>query len=181
MMDSMCETKWVKKGFSVCHTDFSWPKHALMKIGDKAPDFTLSNQHGKKVTLSRLLGESPVVLFFYPKDNSPGCTAEACAFRDSYEVFKEAGAEVIGISADNVDSHHSFAQKHRLPYVLLSDPIGRVRKLYGVPKTLGLLPGRVTYVIDMNGTIQRVFNSQVNINKHIDAALKKLRELNSGK
>ncbi len=148
-----------------------------MKIGDKAPDFTLSNQHGKKVNLYDLLGESPVVLFFYPKDNSPGCTAEACAFRDSYDVFKESGAEVIGISTDNVYSHLGFAQKHRLPYILLSDPIGRVRKLYEVPKTLGLMPGRVTYVVDKGRTIRQIFNSQFNVSKHIKEALRIVKEL----
>lgn len=148
-----------------------------MKIGDQAPDFTLSNQHGNKVNLYNLLAETPVVLFFYPKDNSPGCTAEACAFRDSYDVFKASGAEVIGISTDNVDSHFGFSQKHRLPYILLSDPIGRVRKLYGVPKTLGLMPGRVTYVVDKDRIVRQIFNSQFNVNKHINEAMRIVKEL----
>lgn len=165
-------------GFFASHTNPTWRKNTHMKIGDKAPDFTLSNQHGEKVNLYGLLGESPVVLFFYPKDNSPGCTAEACAFRDSYEVFKEYGAEVIGISTDNVDSHLGFAQRHRLPYILLSDPIGRVRKFYEVPKTLGVMPGRVTYVVDKTGIIRQIFNSQFNVSKHIDAALKMVKDLN---
>lgn len=165
-------------GFFASQLDPTRRKNTHMKIGDKAPDFTLSNQHGVKVKLYDLLGESPVVLFFYPKDNSPGCTAEACAFRDSYEVFKEAGTEVIGISTDNVDSHLGFAQRHRLPYILLSDPIGRVRKLYEVPKTLGVMPGRVTYVVDKKGIIRQIFNSQFSISKHIDAALKMVKDLN---
>lgn len=152
-----------------------------MKKGDKAPDFTLPNQHGEKVALYELLHDKPVVLFFYPKDHTPGCTKEACAFRDSYEIFKDAGAEVVGISSDGPESHKQFAQKHRLPYQLLSDRTGRVRKLMGVPKTLGLLPGRVTYVVDREGQIRHVFNSQFNFGKHIDEALKTVQSLKAEK
>jgi peroxiredoxin Q/BCP len=148
-----------------------------MKTGDIAPDFTLPNQHGDKVSLYSMLKDKPVVLFFYPKDHTPGCTKEACAFRDSYEVFQEAGAEVVGISSDGPASHLGFAQKYRLPYPLLSDSIGRVRKLFKVPKTLGLLPGRVTYVIDQKGVVVHVFNSQFNFGKHIDVALKTVEAL----
>src|SRR5215470_17739362 len=119
-----------------------------VQAGDKAPDFTLPSQSGEPVRLSDRLGERVVVLYFYPKDETAGCTREACAFRDSYEVFAEAGAEVIGISSDSVESHAGFAGHHKLPFTLLSDKGGRVRKSYGVPATLGLLPGRVTYVID---------------------------------
>jgi len=118
-----------------------------------------------------------VVLYFYPKDNTSGCTAEACAFRDSHEVFTEAGAEVIGISSDSAERHAAFAGKHNLPFTLLSDQGGRVRKQYGVPAVLGLLPGRVTYVIDRQGTVRHVFNSMTNINQHVGDALEVVRQL----
>ena len=114
-----------------------------VKAGDKAPDFTLPSQAGEPVRLSDRLGERVVILYFYPKDETPGCTKEACAFRDSYEVFTDAGAEVIGVSSDSVASHDAFAGHHKLPFTLLSDEGGSVRKSYGVPATLGLLPGRV--------------------------------------
>jgi peroxiredoxin Q/BCP len=146
-----------------------------MRIGDKAPDFELTNQLGSKIRLSDLIMSRNVVLFFYPKDDSPGCTREACAFRDSYEVFKEAGAEVVGISSDSEDSHQHFADKHNLPYTLLSDKGGNVRKLYGVPKTLGILPGRVTYIIDKQGVVCHIFNSQLNFERHIEEALSILK------
>src|SRR6516225_4397561 len=131
-----------------------------VKAGDKAPDFTLPSQSGDQVRLYDRLGERVVVLYFYPKDDTRGCTAEACAFRDSYEVFTGAGADVIGVSSDSVG-------KHKLPFTLLSDEGGQVRKRYGVPAVLGLLPGRVTYVIDRRGMVRHVFNSMTNIDQHI--------------
>lgn len=146
-----------------------------VEVGAPAPDFTLTNQHGKPVKLSDYKGKSAVVLYFYPKDNTPGCTAEACSFRDSYDVFKEAGAEVIGVSSDSSDSHQGFADKHGLPFVLLADQGGSVRKLYGVPSTFGLLPGRVTYVIDKDGIVRHIFNSQFGATKHVEEALKILK------
>jgi thioredoxin-dependent peroxiredoxin len=142
-----------------------------IQVGDKAPDFTLPSQAGEQVRLSERLGERVVVLYFYPKDESPGCTKEACAFRDSHEVFTEAGAEVIGVSSDSVARHVAFAGHHNLPFTLLSDEGGKVRKNYGVPATLGLLPGRVTYVIDRAGTVRHVFNSQSSIDRHVNDAL----------
>lgn len=148
-----------------------------VKVGDKAPDFTLSNQAGKQVSLSEFVGNKNIVLYFYPKDNTPGCTTEACSFRDSYAVFKDAGAEVIGVSSDSVESHGQFANQHRLPFVLLSDEGGKVRKLYGVPTTLGLLPGRVTYVIDKQGIVRHIFSSQFTPEKHIMEALNTLETL----
>ena len=148
-----------------------------VKVGDTAPDFTLPSQSGEPVSLKDFIGKKSVVLYFYPKDDTPGCTAEACAFRDSYEVFKDAGAEVIGISDDSPDSHQKFAAKHRLPFILLSDSGKQLRKLYGVPSTLGLLPGRVTYVIDKTGVVRHIFNSQLNFKGHIEESLKTLREL----
>jgi peroxiredoxin Q/BCP len=146
-----------------------------VEVGAPAPDFTLPNSQGQPVKLSAYKGQSAVVLYFYPKDNTPGCTAEACSFRDSYDVFKEAGAEVIGVSSDSSDSHQGFADKHGLPFVLLSDQGGSVRKLYGVPATFGLLPGRVTYVIDKDGIVRHIFNSQFGATKHVEEALKILK------
>jgi len=148
-----------------------------VEVGDVAPDFSLPSHSGETVVLKHLLGKSEVVLYFYPKDNTPGCTAEARAFRDSYEIFKEMGAEVVGVSSDSVDSHRGFAAKCEVPFILLSDEGGRVRKLYGVPSSLGLLPGRVTYVIDTNGIVRHVFNSQMNPAKHVEEAVKALRSI----
>jgi peroxiredoxin Q/BCP len=118
-----------------------------------------------------------VVLYFYPKDNTRGCTAEACAFRDSHEIFADAGAEVIGVSSDSVESHEKFAGRHQLPFVLVSDQGGVVRKRFGVPTTLGVLPGRVTYVIDREGIVRHVFSSMTNIDKHVDDALAVVKQL----
>jgi peroxiredoxin Q/BCP len=151
-----------------------------VQAGDKAPDFTLPSQSGAPVRLRDRLGERVVVLYFYPKDDTRGCTAEACAFRDSFEVFTDAGAEVIGVSSDSVASHAAFADRHKLPFTLLSDEGGHVRKSYGVPSVLGLLPGRVTYVIDREGTVQHVFNSMTHISQHIDDALAVVRKLQAG-
>jgi thioredoxin-dependent peroxiredoxin len=151
-----------------------------IQVGDKAPDFTLPSQSGEPVQLSGRLGEKVVVLYFYPKDETPGCTTEACAFRDSHEVFTEAGAEVIGVSSDSVDKHASFASHHQLPFTLLSDSGGKVRKTYGVPATLGLLPGRTTYVIDRAGTVRYVFSSQLNVGRHVEDALSVVQKLQAG-
>jgi peroxiredoxin Q/BCP len=148
-----------------------------IQIGGKAPDFTLPSQTGEPVRLSDRLGERVVVLYFYPKDETSGCTKEACAFRDSYEVFTDAGADVIGISSDSVDKHASFADHHKLPFTLLSDKGGSVRKSYGVPSTIGLLPGRVTYVIDRDGVVRNIFNSQLNISGHINQAIETVKKL----
>ena len=151
-----------------------------VKAGDQAPDFTLPAQSGEAVRLKDRLGERVVVLYFYPRDDTRGCTAEACAFRDSHEVFAEAGAEVIGVSSDSVDRHAAFAGRHELPFTLLSDQGGRVRRLYGVPAVLGLLPGRVTYVIDRQGTVRHVFSSMTNIGQHVSDALGVVRKLQAG-
>jgi peroxiredoxin Q/BCP len=151
-----------------------------IQAGSKAPDFTLPSQSGAPVRLQDRLGERVIVLYFYPRDDTRGCTAEACAFRDSYEVFADAGADVIGISSDSVDRHAAFAGKHELPFTLLSDEGGQVRKRYGVPAVLGVLPGRVTYVIDRQGTVRHVFSSMTNIGQHVSDALETVRQLQAG-
>ena len=149
-----------------------------VQVGDKAPDFALPDQSGSMVRLGDFIGDKIVVLYFYPKDFSRGCTAEACAFRDSNAVFVEAGAQVIGISSQSVESHNKFAVFYKLPFILLSDEGGKVRKLYGVPSTLGLLTGRVTYIIDKKGIVRHIFISQLNVTKHTEEALRIVNEIN---
>jgi peroxiredoxin Q/BCP len=151
-----------------------WQTRGNVGVGSKAPTFTLPSQSGEMVNLMNFLDRRPVVLFFYPKDDTPGCTKEACAFRDDYEEFRKLDAEVVGISSDSVESHRSFAKKHGLPFTLLSDEGGKVRKLYGVSNTFGLFPGRVTYVIDEKGVIRHVFSSQLDARRHVQEALKVL-------
>jgi len=148
-----------------------------VKVGDKAPDFTLPSQMGDNVTLSEYFGKKNVVLYFYPKDETRGCTREACEFRDQYDVFTDLGAEVIGVSAQSVESHKSFATHYGLPFILLSNEKNEVRKLYGVPSSMGIIPGRVTYIIDKKGVVRHIFNSQFQPEKHIEEALKVLKEL----
>lgn len=148
-----------------------------VEVGDPAPDFTLPSQSGEHVRLSEVWGRGPVVLYFYPKDETPGCTTEACTFRDSYEAFKDAGAEVVGVSSDSVSSHEGFAAKHKLPFILLADGGGRVRKEYGVKATFGILPGRVTYVIDGQGVVRHIFSSQTGVQRHVHEALDALSEI----
>ncbi len=148
-----------------------------VQVGDLAPDFRLPTQSGEQVSLKDFLGKKNVVLYFYPMDNTPGCTTQACAFRDSYEVFKDAGAEVIGVSSNTQESHEQFSAKYHLPFLLLSDQGGAVRKRYGVPAFLGLLPGRVTYIIDMGGVVRHIFSAHFAAEKHIPAALKTLETL----
>jgi peroxiredoxin Q/BCP len=147
------------------------------QVGDQAPDFTLNAQDGKPVALEDFLGKKAVVLYFYPKDNTRICTKEACSFRDSYSAFTDAGAEVLGVSSDSEKSHEGFAEEQHLPFKLLSDPGAEVRKLYGVPSTIGLVPGRVTFVIDKGGIIRLTFNSQTDAEKHVTEALRVLKEL----
>ena len=148
-----------------------------MKNGDPAPAATLTKADGSSVALQELLGKGTVVLYFYPKDETPGCTAEACSFRDQYEDFKAAGAEVIGVSSDDGASHEAFKQHHRLPFTLLSDPSGAGAKAFGVKKTFGLIAGRVTFVIDRAGVIRHRFDSQVRVQKHVEEALEIVKSL----
>lgn len=153
------------------------PASNKVKVGDQAPDFTLPDQKGQPVSLSSFVGKKDVVLYFYPGDFTLGCTAEACAFRDSYEVFKEVGAEVIGISSDSEQSHQRFASRYRLPFILLSDRDSCVRKRYGVSPVLGLLPGRVTFIIDKRGIVRHIFIAQFAAQQHVEEAMRVLQML----
>ena len=149
----------------------------MLRTGDKAPDLTLPDQSGQPRRLSEIWALGPVVLYFYPKDETPGCTAEACAFRDAYETFKDAGAEVVGVSKDGTADHASFAKHHRLPFVLLSDSGGTARAGFGVKKTLGIIAGRVTFVIDRAGIVRHRFDSQLRVNEHVEQALTLVKQL----
>lgn len=147
--------------------------------GDKCPSFTLKDQHGEAFDVDKAIGKDNLVIYFYPKDDSPGCTKQACSFRDSFEDLKEAGARVVGISSDDEKSHKKFAEKHNLPFTLLADSQKKVRKLFGVPTNLlGFIPGRVTYIIDKKGIVRGVFNSQMNFDQHVPEALKVLEKIN---
>lgn len=146
--------------------------------GDKCPSFKLKDQQGEMINIDDIIGQESLVIYFYPKDDSPGCTRQACSFRDSFEDFVEEGARVIGISSDDEESHKKFAEKHNLPFTLLADSKKEVRNKFGVPTNLlGFIPGRVTYIIDKKGIVQGVFNSQLNFDKHVFEALKTLKKL----
>lgn len=151
--------------------------------GQPAPDFAGQAHTGQRVSLADFRGKQLVVLYFYPMNGTPVCTKEACAFRDAYEEFAKAGAVVIGVSADAVGRHRAFVASHGLPFLLLSDRDGTIRKAYGVSKTLGLLPGRVTLVIDKEGIVRHVFRSMFSADRHVTEALHVVRRLaqdNSG-
>jgi thioredoxin-dependent peroxiredoxin len=149
----------------------------MIKVGERAPDFTLPSQLGDNVALSEYFGKKNVVLYFYPMDESSGCTKEACKFRDNYDIFTSLGAEVLGVSSQSVQSHKSFATHHGLPFILLSDEKNEVRKLFGVPSSMGIIPGRVTFTIDKRGIIRHAFSSQFQPEKHIEEALEILKKL----
>ncbi len=149
-----------------------------LSIGATAPDFERETHEGGRFKLSDLRDDKIVVLYFYPKDETPGCTAQACSFRDAYEDFTDAGAVVVGVSADTLESHESFVAHHRLPFTLISDSDGSLRRLYKVAtRMLGLIPGRVTYVIDKQGKVQHVFNSMVQAKRHVAEALQVVERL----
>ena len=146
-----------------------------LKVGDLVPSFELLDQDGNCFKSETVLGKKPVVIYFYPRDETPGCTAEACSFRDHYEEFVELGAEVIGVSSDGVKSHQKFAKRHRLPFILLSDKKQKVQRLFKLPKILfGLYTKRVTFVVDKDGKISYVHNS-LRSDSHIKKALQKLQ------
>ena len=147
--------------------EYRWERP--VEVGDEAPGFSLPDQDGNRVSLDAYRGEKVVVLYFYPKNNTSVCTKQACYFRDNYDLFRDAGAEVIGVSSDSVESHQGFATEHALPFILLSDTDGKLRERYGVP-TMMFLPGRVTYVIDKKGIVRHIFSSMTNAEKHMEEA-----------
>jgi peroxiredoxin Q/BCP len=148
-----------------------------LKVGDSIPIFSAIDNNGNHFDSATIVGKKPAIFYFYPKDNTPGCTAQACSFRDQYEDFKDLGAEVIGISSDSISSHEKFVAKYKLPFILLSDNDKKIRNLFGVkPNLFGLLPGRVTYVVDKKGIIQLVFDSLA-ATSHIPKALETIKKL----
>jgi len=154
------------------------PMKDKISVGSTLPEFALNDQHGKLFKIDSVLGKKNLVIYFYPKDDTPGCTKEACTFRDQFAEFEEVDALVIGISGQSVESHLAFAKKHNLNYTLLSDEGNRVRKLFGVPTNLfGLMPGRVTYVVNKNGEVVFMFNSQFQAEKHVEEAITVLKGL----
>lgn len=149
----------------------------MLKINDNVPYFTLKDQLGRDFSLKENLGKNILVIYFYPKDFTPGCTREACTFRDQYEIFKEAGAEVIGISSDSETKHLKFSKTYQLPYPLLTDPGGKVRNKFGIKGDLfGLIPGRATFVVGKEGKVALAFQS-LQPERHIDMALKTIKKL----
>ena len=148
-----------------------------VKTGDKIPYFTLNDQNGKPFAIEKLIGKKNLVIYFYPKDETSICTAEAEGFRDKSASFKGLDAAIIGISSDSVESHQKFAANHQLPFTLLSDPEKEVQTLFAVPKDLlGMLPGRTTYIINKKGIVIHVFDHAFSANKHVVAALKSLQK-----
>ena len=150
---------------------------ASIGVGDRLPAFQATLQDGTAFDTAAEVGGAPLVFFFYPKDHTPICTQEACGFRDAYEQFTAAGARVVGVSSDSPEQHRAFIERHRLPFPIISDRGGALRRLFGVPKTLGFLPGRVTYVVDREGIVRLVFNAQLVADDHVRRALEAVREL----
>lgn len=148
-----------------------------LQIGDIVPNFTAKDNYGNDFDSKDYLGKKTLVIYFYPKNDTRVCTEQACSFSDNYEDFKALGAEVIGVSSDTIDSHQQFSEKHKLPFILLSDSSKKLRKLFGVPNDLlGLIPGRVTYFVDKNGMLLLVFNSMSG-KIHIEKALEILKRM----
>ena len=134
---------------------------------------------GDNVSLSEYLGKKNVVLYFYPKDETTGCTKEACSFRDSYQQLADLGAEVLGISGQSVESHIAFATHYGLQFILLADVGNKVRELYDVPQSMGIMPGRVTYIIDKKGVVRHIFNSLTQAERHVEEAKRALEIISS--
>jgi thioredoxin-dependent peroxiredoxin len=149
---------------------------AELKVGDKAPDFDLMDEHGLPHRLKDYLGKKPVVLYFYPKDFTPGCTTEACSFRDDYKIYEQKGAVVVGVSLDSVESHAKFSDHYNLPFTLLSDNKKEAAKAYGVLGIVGLSARRVTFIIDKDGKIAAVF-SKVDVKQHSQEVIEALDKL----
>lgn len=148
-----------------------------LRPGDPMPAFELPDADGKLVRSADLVGRGPLVVYFYPKDETMVCTAEACAFRDQHADFLANEAKVIGISVDSVDSHRSFAAHHQLPFTLLADPDARVHRLFGIGNFLGLVRGRETFVVDRAGIVQAHCDSHVFASRHVRVALEAVRKL----
>lgn len=146
-----------------------------LSVGDKAPDFEIIDEDGRTVSSSEIFGHGPVVIYFYPADDTPVCTAESCAFRDDYQDFLDAGARIYGVSADSAESHKKFKERYKLPFSLLSDSGDKLRKLFGVPKNFFIMPGRVTYVFDKDRTLRHTINASLFARKHVVEALATLR------
>ena len=145
-------------------------------VGSQLPEFTLKDDKGIDYSPSQWVGKKYVVIYFYPKDDTPGCTKESCSFRDNKSEFDELDAVIIGISSDGQKSHTKFKEKYNLTYTLLSDTSKTARSMFGVPSTLlGMIPGRVTYIFDKQGTCIKVINSQTNPEKHINESLEMIR------
>ncbi len=149
-----------------------------LTVGDRAPSISCEDQDGNICNIGDRNG-TILVLFFYPKDDTPGCTAEACGFRDSHGELQTLGAQVWGVSGDDAISHRRFAERHQLPFPLLSDADQSLRRAFGVPKTLGLLPSRVTYVIDGEGVIRHVFNNLLDGPAHVHQAQQIVQSLHT--
>ena len=151
----------------------------MLKVGDRAPDFSAPIAGGGEFVLSSFLGKKCVVLSFYPRDFTPGCTEQACSYRDAYAEIDALGAVIAGISADSEERHERFADTHGLPYPLISDPDQRLSEEYGVRRLFGLVPllKRVTYVIDRRGVIRNVIHHEFRIGQHIGEIQASLREL----
>jgi peroxiredoxin Q/BCP len=151
-------------------------KEKGVEIGDKLPSFSLQDQDGRTFASTDYSGKKAMVIYFYPKDDTSGCTKEACKFRDNYEDFTDLEVKIIGISGDSVESHKNFVEKYNLPFTLLADSDNEVRKLFGVPGSLfGAIPGRVTYVVNKEGIVIQIYNSMIKAENHIDVALKALK------
>jgi peroxiredoxin Q/BCP len=150
---------------------------AQLGKGDPIPPFSVLDQDRKTWTRDDVLGEGPVIIYFYPKDETPVCTAEACHFRDDFAAFTDVGARVFGVSADSPESHATFAANHRLPFRLLADEGNAMKAAFGVKAAMGIFPGRVTFVVDAAGVVQHAFSAQLHAKKHVDEALRVLRTL----
>ena len=148
-----------------------------MRVGDTIPELTVTVETGEQKALAALQGERAMVLYFYPKNETPVCTKEACSFRDAYEDFVEAGAVVVGVSGDSAGSHRAFTQRHRLPFTLVADAGGALRKAFRVPRLMGFMDGRTTYVIDKDGIVRHVFTAHFVANEHVEEALSVVRTL----
>ena len=148
-----------------------------LEVGSRAPDFTLRDQDDALVHLADRIGKQVIVLYFYPKDDTPGCTMEACGFRDSYESFCDAGAEVIGVSGGSTETKQHFAERNHLPFTLVTDADGAVAQAYGVGKVFGLFTQRITFVIDRAGIIRQRFESNINMDRHVQEALRVVQSL----